>query len=81
MRILIVKKYKFGSDLFMSKYVRLAGIAYESLVNGPGMRRVYFAQGCRHNCNGCFNKETHDFNGGELKNMDELIKDAIGNPS
>ena len=64
----------------MSKYVRLAGIAYESLVNGPGMRRVYFAQGCRHNCNGCFNKETHDFNGGELKNMDELIKDAIGNP-
>ena len=64
----------------MSKYVRLAGIAYESLVNGPGMRRVYFAQGCKHNCEGCFNKDTHDFNGGELKDMDELIDDAIGNP-
>lgn len=64
----------------MIKYVRLAGIAYESLVNGPGMRRVYFAQGCRHNCNGCFNKETHDFNGGELKYMDELISEAISNP-
>lgn len=64
----------------MSKYVRLAGIAYESLVNGPGMRRVYFAQGCRHNCEGCFNKDTHDFNGGELKDMDELIDDAVGNP-
>ncbi|MFR2266403.1 MAG: anaerobic ribonucleoside-triphosphate reductase activating protein, partial [Clostridium sp.] len=24
----------------MSKKIRLAGIAYESLVNGPGMRRV-----------------------------------------
>ena len=34
----------------MSKKIRLAGIAYESLVNGPGMRRVYFSQGCRHNC-------------------------------
>ena len=64
----------------MSKYVRLAAIAYESLVNGPGMRRVYFAQGCKHNCEGCFNKDTHDFNGGELKDMDELIDDAIGNP-
>ncbi|EKY27922.1 anaerobic ribonucleoside-triphosphate reductase activating protein [Clostridium celatum] len=64
----------------MKRYVRLAGIAYESLVNGPGMRRVYFAQGCKHNCEGCFNKETHDFNGGELKDMDELIKDALSNP-
>lgn len=64
----------------MKKYIRLAGIAYESLVNGPGMRRVYFAQGCKHNCEECFNKETHDFNGGELKDMDELIKEAINNP-
>ena len=29
----------------MSKKIRLAGIAYESLVNGPGMRRVYFLKG------------------------------------
>lgn len=26
----------------MSKKIRLAGIAYESLVNGPGMRRYIF---------------------------------------
>lgn len=64
----------------MLKYVRLAGVIYESLVNGPGIRRVYFAQGCRHNCDGCFNPETHDFNGGELMDMNELINDAISNP-
>ena len=64
----------------MLKYVRLAGVIYESLVNGPGIRRVYFAQGCRHNCEGCFNPETHDFNGGELMDMNELINDAISNP-
>lgn len=64
----------------MSKKVRLAGIAYESLVNGPGMRRVLFAQGCKHNCYGCFNSETHDFSGGEELDMDEIIKDISENP-
>ncbi|WP_304680904.1 anaerobic ribonucleoside-triphosphate reductase activating protein [uncultured Clostridium sp.] len=64
----------------MKKTVRLAGIAYESLVNGPGMRRVFFAQGCKHNCKGCFNPETHNFDGGEIMDMDELIKDVLDNP-
>lgn len=63
----------------MNKTVRLSGIAYESLVNGPGMRRVFFAQGCKHNCKDCFNPETHDFLGGEEKNMDELIEDVVKN--
>lgn len=60
--------------------IRLAGIAYESLVNGPGIRRVLFAQGCVHNCEGCFNPETHDFNGGKLMDMDQIIKDIIDSP-
>ncbi|WP_194191927.1 anaerobic ribonucleoside-triphosphate reductase activating protein [Clostridium chrysemydis] len=64
----------------MSKKIRLAGIAYESLVNGPGMRRVFFSQGCNHNCEGCFNPDTHNFEGGSLKDMDELIKDVLDNP-
>ena len=64
----------------MKKTVRLAGIAYESLVNGPGMRRVFFAQGCKNNCKGCFNPETHNFDGGEIMDMDELIKDVLDNP-
>jgi anaerobic ribonucleoside-triphosphate reductase activating protein len=64
----------------MEKNIRLSGIAYESLVNGPGMRRVFFAQGCRHNCRGCFNPDTHDFNGGELRNIKKLIEDVLDNP-
>lgn len=64
----------------MGKKIRLAGIAYESLVNGPGMRRVYFSQGCKHNCKGCFNPDTHDFNSGKEMDMDELIEDAVDNP-
>ena len=64
----------------MNKTVRLAGIAYESLVNGPGMRRVFFAQGCKHKCEGCFNPETNSFDGGEIMDMDKLIKDVLDNP-
>ena len=63
-----------------NKKVRLAGIAYESLVNGPGLRRVFFAQGCGHNCKGCFNPSTHDFNGGELRDIDDLVNDIKVNP-
>ena len=32
--------------------------------NGPGVRVSIFMQGCTFNCKNCFNKETHDFNGG-----------------
>ncbi|WP_055071782.1 anaerobic ribonucleoside-triphosphate reductase activating protein [Clostridium massiliamazoniense] len=62
------------------KKVRLSGIAYESLVNGPGLRRVFFTQGCKHNCKGCFNPETHDFEGGEEFDIDSLIEDVKNNP-
>lgn len=64
----------------MGKMIRLSGIAYESLVNGPGVRRVFFSQGCKHNCEGCFNPDTHDFSGGEERDMDELINDVLENP-
>lgn len=60
--------------------IRLAGICYESLVNGEGIRRVFFSQGCSHNCEGCFNPDTHSFNSGEEKDIDELVKDVINNP-
>lgn len=62
------------------KYVRLSGIIYESMVNGIGIRRVIFAQGCKHNCKGCFNPETHPLEGGEWVYMDELVEDIISNP-
>lgn len=63
-----------------NKDIRLAGIAYESLVNGPGIRRVIFAQGCKHNCIGCFNPETHDFLGGDIFDMDFILEEIKSNP-
>lgn len=52
--------------------IRLSGYLPNSLVNGEGLRTVVFAQGCRHNCKGCFNKHTHDPQGGQLFDIVEL---------
>lgn len=34
------------------------------VANGPGVRTTIFVSGCTHHCDGCFNKETWDFNYG-----------------
>ncbi len=58
----------------MADKIRLAGIAQQSLVNGKGLRKVYFSQGCSHHCKNCFNPETWPFVGGQEFNMDDLIQ-------
>lgn len=62
------------------KKIRIAGIVEESVVDGPGIRYVVFTQGCKHNCPGCHNPETHSFNGGEEKSIEEIISEIKENP-
>ena len=44
--------------------------------NGPGVRVAIFLQGCTFHCPGCFNPETHDFNGGQ-EFTDETLKQLL----
>lgn len=60
--------------------IRISGIESESIVDGPGIRYTIFTQGCRHNCPGCHNPHTHDFDGGYLKSMFEIKKEILSNP-
>lgn len=54
--------------------LRVAGIEIDSICDGPGIRLVVFAQGCPHNCKGCHNPQTHEFNGGELMPIEKIME-------
>ena len=60
--------------------LRLSGIVSESIVDGPGYRFAVFVQGCPHACPGCHNPQTHDFNGGTLRDTREIIAMLGKNP-
>lgn len=60
--------------------IRVAGLVNDSIVDGPGFRLAVFTQGCPHNCEGCHNPETHDFDGGTVKDTAEIIKMMNDNP-
>lgn len=56
--------------------MRFNKIRRTDISNGPGIRVSIFMQGCTFNCKGCFNPETHDFNGGHEFN-DKVINKII----
>ena len=61
-------------------FIRVSGVMQDSIVDGPGLRYVLFTQGCYHNCEGCHNPETHDFNGGKLVTVARLLELLDKNP-
>lgn len=60
--------------------VRIAGTVNDSIVDGNGIRFTIFTQGCPHQCKGCHNPQTHDFNGGIIVSEEELLKKIKANP-
>jgi len=56
--------------------IRLANLTYDSIVDGPGLRMVIWMQGCTHNCPFCHNPQTHDLNGGYLREIDDLVDEV-----
>lgn len=57
-------------------FIRLASkLERGSIVDGQGIRAVVWTQGCPHNCPMCHNPETHDYEGGFLKDVNELKKE------
>ncbi len=52
-------------------------IKERDIANGIGVRVSLFVSGCTNRCKGCFNKQTWDFNFGELytqKTQDKIIE-------
>ena len=58
----------------------LAGIAGDSIVDGPGIRTTVFAQGCPHHCPGCHNPETWAFGCGTQMSAEAIVEIVRANP-
>lgn len=56
--------------------IRLAAeLQTDSIVDGEGIRTVVWTQGCPHGCKGCHNPSTHDFDGGALVDVSEIVQE------
>lgn len=53
--------------------LHIAGINYESVVDGPGVRTAIFFSGCTHHCPGCHNPATQDPNYGKLADLNDVL--------
>lgn len=61
------------------KEIFVAGLVYDSLVDGDGLRSVVFLSGCTVKCKGCHNKAFWDKKQGKKYIIEELAKEIIEN--
>ncbi|OPY36500.1 MAG: pyruvate formate lyase-activating enzyme 1 [Methanoregula sp. PtaU1.Bin051] len=59
------------------KNLRIAGFLNRSKVNGPGTRFVIWTQGCPIHCEGCFNPDLWEYNGGEIMSVGQLFDKIV----
>lgn len=59
--------------------MRINAIVDDSIVDGPGLRLAVFVQGCRRNCPGCHNPQTHDPDGGYDMDVEDIVAMAKKN--
>ena len=60
--------------------MRVLGYLPNSIVDGVGIRQVFFLAGCPHHCNGCHNPESWNPNGGEHYSEREVIEKILESP-
>ena len=58
--------------------MNIAGINYESINDGEGVRTVIYVSGCSHKCTNCHNPQTHDINYG-IELTEELQNEIVYN--
>ena len=81
MKLQDLSTVSFSSDMSgLSLYV--LGIAFDSVVDGEGLRETIFVQGCPHHCEGCHNPESWANRNHDAKDklLVDLYKEATGNP-
>ncbi len=54
--------------------LRVLDIIEGTTVDGPGFRTAIYFAGCHHQCAGCHNPESWDFNGGKYISIESLME-------
>lgn len=57
----------------MGNKIRILDIIKGTTVDGPGFRTSIYFAGCRHECPGCHNPGSWDFNAGVEMSLDEIM--------
>ena len=60
--------------------VRVLDIIEDTMVDGPGFRTSIYCAGCGHQCPGCHNPQSWDFNGGHEMSTAQLMRIIMADP-
>lgn len=50
------------------------------MVDGPGFRTSIYCAGCRHECPGCHNRQSWDFEGGHAMSTEDIMRVIEADP-
>ncbi|MFT8323518.1 MAG: anaerobic ribonucleoside-triphosphate reductase activating protein [Bacillus sp. (in: firmicutes)] len=60
--------------------MKVLNIIHDSIVDGPGLRSTIFFAGCPHQCLGCHNPQSWNYNAGMEMSIEEIYQELIDNP-
>ncbi|MBQ3631887.1 MAG: anaerobic ribonucleoside-triphosphate reductase activating protein [Prevotella sp.] len=58
----------------------IMGIIEDTMVDGPGFRTAIYCAGCRHQCPGCHNPQSWDFDGGHPMSTEDIMRIIEADP-
>lgn len=60
--------------------MKVLNIIHDSVVDGSGLRSVIFFAGCPHQCKGCHNPSSWNFNNGQDMAVQDILEEVCSNP-
>ncbi|MEG0283873.1 MAG: anaerobic ribonucleoside-triphosphate reductase activating protein [Erysipelotrichales bacterium] len=79
----MIKEYEEWLENHQEDCLRIINVHNETISDGLGLRLSIYVSGCIHECNGCHNKQSWDYNSGNILTgnlLEEIINKYQSNP-